>query len=187
MVKNIIMAGVGGQGIILASNIACAAFLEAGFDVKKSEIHGMAQRGGSVMSHVRFGDKVYSPVVSHQGADVVVSFEHMEFLRYMGYVNEKTTLILNTRKILPPSVAMGTAQYPDSLIDDYKGKFAQVYEIEADKIAAEAGNIKAAGMPLLGELCKILGMDKEIWENVIRSSVPPKTLDINIKAFRSVF
>lgn len=187
MVKNIIMAGVGGQGIILASNIACGAFLQAGFDVKKSEIHGMAQRGGSVVSHIRFGDKVYSPVISSGGAHIIVSFENMEFLRYSGFINANTVLILNTRTIMPPAVAMGNAEYPYDTIDEWKKKFASVYEIDADKAAEEAGNIKTAGMPLLGELCKVLNMDKNIWEDVISASVPPKTTDVNIRAFRSGF
>lgn len=187
MVKNIIMAGVGGQGIILASNIACSVFLKSGYDVKKSEIHGMAQRGGSVMSFIRYGEKVYSPVVSLGKADVLISFEQMEFLRYMEYINENTTLILNKRRILPPSVSMGNDDYPESFINEAKDKFAKVFEIDADLLATEAGNAKAAGMPMLGELCKILEMDKEIWEEVIKDSVPKKTIDINIKAFRSGF
>ncbi len=187
MVKNIIMAGVGGQGIILASNIACAALLQSGYDVKKSEIHGMAQRGGSVLSFVRFGGKVYSPVVPLGSADVIISFENMEFLRYLEYVNKNTILILNERKIMPPSVSIGKEEYPVNYINDYKSKFASVYEIDADKLASEAGNSKAAGMPLLGELCKILEMDKSIWEEVIKNSVPQKTIDVNIKAFRSGF
>ena len=187
MVKNIIMAGVGGQGIILASNIACGVFLQAGFDVKKSEIHGMAQRGGSVVSHVRFGDKVYSPVISSGSADIIVSFENMEFLRYANFINTATVLILNTRRIMPVSVAMGNVEYPSATVEAGKKMFAEIHETDADKLAADAGNIKTAGMPLLGKLCKVLNMDKDIWESVIAGSVPPNAIEVNLKAFRSVF
>lgn len=187
MTKNILMVGVGGQGIVLASNIVCTALLESGFDVKKSEIHGMAQRGGSVVSHVRYGEEVLSPVISSGQADVIVSFEYMEFLRYMEYVNEKTILILNTRRILPPAAATGQSPYPDNEVLKYKKSFAQIIELDADKMAMDAGNIKSSSIVMIGEICKALNMKKDVWEKVIVESVPKKTVEVNLKAFESVY
>ncbi len=185
MAKNILMVGVGGQGIILASNIACEVLMEAGYDVKKSEIHGMAQRGGSVVSHIRYGESVASPVISEGEADIIMSFEQMEFLRYMEFKHEDTTMILNTRKILPPSVANGADVYPQSVVDAKRQEFKTVIELNSDELAEKAGNIKAASMPLLGELAKLLDIDKSVWEKVIKENVPQKTIDVNIKAFNS--
>ncbi len=187
MTKSILMVGVGGQGIILASNIACEALMAAGYDVKKSEIHGMAQRGGSVVSHVKYGKSVSSPVISEGEADVIMSFEYMEFLRYMSYKNDNTTLILNTRRILPPSVANGTNAYPADVVERDKLLYKNLCEVDADGLAEKAGNVKAASMPLLGELAKILDVDMSIWEKVIKENVPQKTIDVNIKAFNSVY
>lgn len=187
MVKNILMVGVGGQGIVLASNIVCAALLESGFDVKKSEIHGMAQRGGSVVSHVRFGDKIFSPVIPQASADLLVSFEYMEFLRYMDSVNVNTVLILNKRRILPPSSAVGLSAYPDTEINDYKNRFHSLIELDADEIAEKAGNIKVSGSVMIGEICKVLNMKKDVWEKVIAENVPSKTIEVNLRAFNSVF
>ena len=186
MVKNILMIGVGGQGIVLASNIVCSALLESGFDVKKSEIHGMAQRGGSVVSHVRFGDKIHSPVISEKSADLIVSFEYMEFLRYMNYVHDNSILILNTRRILPPSTAIGQTIYPDKAVEKYRAKFKHVIDVDADKLATQVGNIKSSSIVMIGKICKVLEGDQKIWETVITENVPQKTKDINIKAFRSV-
>lgn len=187
MVKNILMVGVGGQGIILASNIACSVFLASGYDVKKSEIHGMAQRGGSVVSHIRFGEKIFSPVIPQASADVIVSFENMEFLRYMEFVKPSTALILNEKKILPPSVSMGELSYPDKEVEDGKKTFSTVLTLDAERIALDAGNLKVAGMAMLGDLCKVLGMNHNVWLDVISKSVPPKTVDVNLKAFESCF
>lgn len=187
MTKNILMVGVGGQGIVLASNIVCAALLESGFDVKKSEIHGMAQRGGSVVSHVRYGHEVFSPVIPSGEADIIVSFEYMEFLRYMEYVNDKTILVLNTRRILPPASATGQTPYPEKEVSEYKKCFAQIIELDADKMAMDVGNIKSSSIVMIGEICKSLGMKKDVWEKVIAESVPKKTIDVNLKAFESVY
>ena len=180
---SILLVGVGGQGIVLASDVLCAAAMHSGYDVKKSEIHGMAQRGGSVVSHVRFGEKVLSPVIPLACADYIVSFERMEFLRYMDYVHKGSTLILNSRHILPPSVAMGTEPYPDALIDSELGGFKEKLEINADELAERAGNIKAAGTVILGALAKFLDIDKGAWEKAITEMVPPKVLEVNLKAF----
>ena len=183
MKLDILMVGVGGQGTVLSSNIVCDVALAAGYDVKKSEIHGMAQRGGSVVTHIRIGETVDSPTIPLKSADIVVSFERMEFLRYSEYISDNTTLILNTQMILPPSVADGAAEYPQSKIDSVKSKFSKVYEIDAISKAIELGNQKIAGMVVLGILAKAVPFGKEEWEQAIKDRVPPKTIDLNLKAF----
>lgn len=182
-VKSILMVGVGGQGIVLASNILCDACFNAGFDVKKSEIHGMAQRGGSVVSHVRFGGKVYSPSIPLSGADFILSFERMEFLRYLDYVGHNCFLILNSRKILPPAVTCGAEPYPDDIIDEKKCLFPSVIEADIEKTAIAAGNAKTAGTVMLGMLSKHIPIDSKYWRNSIENKVPKKVLNANLKAF----
>jgi indolepyruvate ferredoxin oxidoreductase beta subunit len=184
MKSKILMVGVGGQGTVLSSDIVCDVALLEGYDVKKSEIHGMAQRGGSVVSHVIFGEKVYSPVISSGGADILLSFENMEFLRYLEYVNKNTVLLLNTNKILPPSVASGEEDYPNDIINNLKNNFKEKYELDANKIAIECGNIKVSGMVMLGKLSTLLPFKVESWEKVIKERVPPKTIEMNIKALK---
>jgi indolepyruvate ferredoxin oxidoreductase beta subunit len=181
---SVLLVGVGGQGIVLASDVLCAAAMHAGYDVKKSEIHGMAQRGGSVVSHVRFGKKVFSPVIPLASADYIVSFERMEFMRYMDHANENSVLVLNSRHILPPSVSMGTEVYPDAVINEEMKKFKDAVEINADELAEQAGNIKAAGTVMLGALAKYLDIDKSAWEKAITEMVPGKALNVNLSAFR---
>lgn len=185
MKLDILMVGVGGQGTVLSSNIVCDVALTAGYDVKKSEIHGMAQRGGSVVTQIRIGEKVFAPTIPLGQADIIVSFERMEFLRYAEYYSENTTLILNTQKILPPSVADGVAQYPQDKVDDVKKKFKQVYEIDAITKAVELGNQKIAGMVVLGILAKSVPFEKSAWEQAIKDRVPPKTIELNLKAFEA--
>jgi len=180
---NILMFGVGGQGTVLSSDIVCEVALESGYDAKKSEIHGMAQRGGSVVSHVRIDKKVYSPVIPFGEADIMVSFEYMEFLRYMEYVKSDTLLVLNTNKIFPPGVLSGKEEYPEKIIKQKLKLFKNVSQIDALKIAEESGNIKVAGMAVVGALAKMLPFEKDVWKNVIKSKVPPKTIESNIKAF----
>jgi len=182
-VTSLLITGAGGQGIVLASNVLCAAALNAGYDVKKSEIHGMAQRGGSVVSHVRFGEKVWSPAIPLGGADFILSFERMEYLRYLSFVGDKCTLILNSRRILPLGAAMGTEIYPDELIDHEKARFVVVSEFNADAIAQDLGNIKTAGLVILGKLASYLDIGEKHWEDAIKDSVPEKLLNINLDAF----
>ena len=183
MKLDILMVGVGGQGTVLSSNIVCDVALANGFDVKKSEIHGMAQRGGSVVTHIRVGDEVFSPTIPDKGADIVVSFERMEFLRYADYYNDNTVLVLNTQVIAPPSVADGSVEYPDSRVLEEKGRFSKIYETDAISKAIELGNPKVAGMVVLGILAKSVPFKREAWEQAIRDRVPPKTIDLNLKAF----
>ncbi|PLX65782.1 MAG: indolepyruvate oxidoreductase subunit beta [Denitrovibrio sp.] len=183
MKLDILMVGVGGQGTVLSSNIVCDVALANGFDVKKSEIHGMAQRGGSVVTHIRVGEEVFSPTIPEKSADIVVSFERMEFLRYDEYYGKETTLILNTQVIAPPTVADGSAQYPDEKVAQTKKIFSKVYETDAISKAMEIGNPKVAGMVILGILAKAVPFKKEAWEQAIKDRVPPKTIDLNLKAF----
>lgn len=183
MITSILMCGVGGQGTVLSSDIVCEVALKSGFDAKKSEIHGMAQRGGSVVSHVRFGDNVFSPVIPYGSADLVVSFEYMEFLRYMEYANKSTILVVNENKIFPLAVASGKEVYPEGEVKKHFKYFKKVEYVNALEIARKAGNLKVAGMVLVGALAKNLPFSKEIWEEVISDKVPQKTVKTNIDAF----
>lgn len=183
MTFNVLMVGVGGQGIILASDILAEVALLENLDVKKSEIHGMAQRGGSVESHIKFGENVYSPIISDYMADIIVSFEHMEFLRYMKKVTEKTILILNTVNIYPVTVSSGAAIYPVALINEHKTIFQKCLEIDALKIASELGNTKIISSIILGVLSTQLSLSAENWQFALRKMVPTRTADINLKAF----
>ncbi|MDR2884921.1 MAG: indolepyruvate oxidoreductase subunit beta [Deferribacteraceae bacterium] len=181
---SVLMVGVGGQGIVLAGNVLCSAAMYAGYDVKKSEIHGMAQRGGSVVSHVRFGEKVFSPVIPQGGADYLISFERIEYLRYLSYVSQNTTLILNSRRILPPGVAMGTQSYPDEIIEREKSRFATGVEFDADDLALQAGNAKAASSVMLGKLAEFLDISAEAWMKAMQDNIPAKLIEVNDKAFK---
>lgn len=182
---NILMIGVGGQGTVLSSDIVCDVALAGDADVKKSEIHGMAQRGGSVVSHVRIGDKVLSPVIPVGEADIVISFENMEFLRYPEYAGKEISLVVNKYRIYPPSVAGGQETYPAEQAEETKIAFKEVFEIDAMTTATGLGNSKVAGMVMLGKLAALLPFDAEIWRSVISKKVPPKTIDVNLAAFNA--
>lgn len=185
MKLDILMVGVGGQGTVLSSNIVCDVALAAGYDVKKSEIHGMAQRGGSVVTQIRIGEKVFAPTIPLHQADIIVSFERMEFLRYAEYFADNATLIQNTQMIAPPSVADGVAQYPQNKVDEVKKQFGKVYEIDAITKAMELGNQKVAGIVVLGILAKAVPFEKSAWEQAIKDRVPAKTIELNLKAFET--
>lgn len=180
---NILFCGVGGQGIILASEITAMALINAGFDVKKSEVHGMAQRGGAVVAHMRYGEKVYSPLVEPGTADVEVAFELLESLRYLNYLNEKSRVIVNTQKILPLSVATGMEEYPADVIVELRKRVALVYPIDAFELAQSAGEIKATNMVLVGALSRFLPLRENDFLIVIEQRVPKRFVDVNIKAF----
>lgn len=180
---NILFCGVGGQGIILASEITAMALINAGFDVKKSEVHGMAQRGGAVVAHMRYGEKVYSPLVEPGTADVEVAFELLESLRYLNYLNEKSRVIVNTQRILPLSVATGMEEYPADVIFELRKRVALVYPIDAFELAQSAGEIKATNMVLVGALSRFLPLRENDFLIVIEQRVPKRFVDVNIKAF----
>jgi len=183
-VKSILLAGVGGQGILRASDIVCMAVMEAGMDVKKSEVHGMAQRGGCVTSHVRYGRKVYSPIAKKGDVDILVSFEKLEALRYLDFLKPQCTIIINEKELYPPSVNLGDAHYPDNIIEIIKKSFESVKVVNASNIAIKAGNIRAENTALLGVLSLCLKINLPVWEKVIHKSFPEKTIAANLKAFR---
>ena len=183
-VKSILFAGVGGQGILRASDIMCMAMMEAGFDVKKSEVHGMAQRGGCVTSHVRYGTKVYSPLAESGSIETLISFEKMEALRYLKFLTKDASIILNTEEIYPPAVNMGDAAYPDDVIGFLKNHYPKVIAFNAAELAQKAGNIKAANVVLLGAVSNLMNVEKSVWESIIKKSFPKKLVKLNLDAFQ---
>jgi len=182
-IKNILFSGVGGQGILLASELTAAALLQAGFDVKKSEVHGMAQRGGSVTAQLRYGTKVYSPLIDPGAADIQMAFEMMEAVRYLPYLNKNSTVIVNTQMILPPSVATGQASYPENVLDELKKRDIRVIAVDAFSIAREAGEVRTANVALVGALSVHLDVDGQLFESIIEERVPARFLKENMKAF----
>ncbi len=181
---NIVIVGVGGQGVILASKIISNAAMEAGLDVKQSEVHGMSQRGGSVISHVRIGKKVYSPLVTEGEADVVLAFEKLEALRYSHWVKPNGKIIYADTKINPSTVVAGLAKYPDDVDKQLSDLKCEVIKIDAVNLAKEAGNVKAVNTVLVGALSKLLPeIDLNTWKKVVGISVPKKVVDVNMKAF----
>ena len=183
-VKSILFAGVGGQGILRASDIMCIAMMEAGFDVKKSEVHGMAQRGGCVTSHVRYGAKVYSPLAESGSIETLVSFEKMEALRYLKFLSKDASIILNTEEIYPPAVNRGDSSYPNDVIDFLKNHYPKVIALDAAKLAQKAGNIRAANVVLLGAVSNLINIEKSVWESVIKKSFPQQLVKLNLDAFQ---
>lgn len=175
---NVLIVGVGGQGTLLASRVLGKYALEEGHDVKLSEVHGMAQRGGSVMTYVRIGEKIASPVIDEGGADLILAFEKLEALRYLHYLKEGGTVLYSTQEIMPMPVVTGAAQYPTG-IESVLGCAG----IDALGLALEAGNAKAANAVMLGALCRRLGFDREKFEAALLASIPQKTVEMNKKAF----
>lgn len=183
-VKSILFAGVGGQGILRASDIICEVIMEAGSDVKKSEVHGMAQRGGCVTSHVRYGEKVYSPLAEPGSIQTLVSFEKMEALRYLNLLAKDAAVIVNTEEIYPPAVNMGNMPYPHDAVDFLKNNYRNVISFNAAELAQKAGNVRTANVVLLGALSNLMNIDQSIWQNVIKKSFPEKLIKINLEAFQ---
>ena len=183
MNKSIMIVGVGGQGTLLASRILGSALLSEGYDVKVSEVHGMSQRGGSVVTYVKYGDKVYSPVVGEGEADLILAFEQLEAARWLSCLKRDGKVIVNTQKIDPMSVVIGDCQYPDGVIDSIKETGAQVVALDALPLAVEAGSPKATNVVLIGAMAKNTDIAKEIWLDAVKACVPEKFLELNIKAF----
>ncbi|MBN2539109.1 MAG: indolepyruvate oxidoreductase subunit beta [Deltaproteobacteria bacterium] len=183
-VKSVLLVGVGGQGIIRASDILSAVMMKAGFDVKKSEVHGMAQRGGCVSSHVRFGRKVYSPMAKEGDVDILVSFEKLETLRYLKSLKTCGKVIINNEEVYPPSVNLGEAEYPSDAIDFIKKYFKDVKVVDAIAMALRSGDKRMVNTVILGVLSSYLDIKTSVWENVLEESFPPKILKGNIEAFR---
>ena len=182
MTKNIMIVGVGGQGTLLTSRIIGKAAMESGCDVKISEVHGMAQRGGSVVTFVRFGEKVNEPVVEEGQADVIISFERLEALRYAHFLKKDGVLVVNDCRIDPMTVVIGAKTYPENILEDLE-KEHTVYAIDAQRIALELGNSKVLNSVVLGYAAKFIGFDKQAWLDTVSATVPAKTIEINQKAF----
>ncbi len=182
---NVIFAGVGGQGVILASKILMEAAMNAGFDVKESEVHGMAQRGGSVDCHVRFGEKVYSPLIEKGTADYIVCLELLEAMRKLEYLSDTGTLIVNKEKIDPAPVQAGLEKYPEDLEGWIGSNIKKNLIMDAGPMLAEVGNKRALNIVMLGVLSNYLDFSMEQWDNAIRSLVKEKFVDMNLKAFQA--
>jgi indolepyruvate ferredoxin oxidoreductase, beta subunit len=180
---NILFSGVGGQGILLASEVTAYALLSAGYDAKKSEVHGMAQRGGSVTAQLRYGDKVYSPLIEPGKADILISFEMMEAARYLPYLHKESKVIVNSQQIKPPSVAMGQIPYPADVLDAISSQGIQVVTVDAFEIARDAGEVKAANIVMVGAMSAFLPMDVEVYETIINTRIPERFRAVNLKAF----
>ena len=184
MVKNIMIVGVGGQGTLLASKLLGWVLVNQGYDVKVSEVHGMSQRGGSVVTYVRFGEKVYSPVIDKGEADVILSFEKLEAARWLEYLKPNGKIIVNTQEMEPMPVITGNAVYPENLIEKMKACGADVDAQNFLSLAEKAGSSKAVNIALMGRLSKSFAeIKEEVWQEALKANVPPKFLELNQKAF----
>ena len=181
--KNVMIVGVGGQGSLLASKLLGALLTREGFDVKVSEVHGMSQRGGSVVTYVRYGDKVYSPVIAAGEADFIVSFEKIEAARYARNLKAGGKIIVNSQMIDPMPVITGAAEYPAGILEELKDKGVFVDEIDALSLAQQAGNAKSVNIVLMGRLAKYFDISFDKWVEAIKATVKPQFVDVNLKAF----
>lgn len=182
-VKNILLVGVGGQGVLLASELLSDTAFQSGLDVKKSEVHGMAQRGGVVSSHVRFGKKVHSPLIPQGMCDVMLAFEQAEALRWLHFMKSTGTVIVNVRKWVPPIALMKGFRYPDNPVGEVNQKLDHVLTIDAQRMAEKLGNPKIENTLLLGALSTVLELSPDVWQDVIRTRVPRGTESLNLRAF----
>ncbi len=180
---NILLGGVGGQGVILASKILSRAALLQGLDIKQSEVHGMSQRGGSVVSHVRIGQVVHSPIVPQGQCDILLGFEPLEALRYAHWVKPGGVLVYNTARVNPATVSSGLAEYPGDIAQRIEQYPCRKVVVDADALAEEAGNRRAANVVLVGALSRSMGFSPELWDRALEESVPAKALELNRKAF----
>ena len=183
MTKNIMIVGVGGQGSLLASKMLGKLLLSQGYDVKVSEVHGMSQRGGSVVTYVRYGEKVYSPIIDKGTADFIISFEKLEAARWVPYLKKGGKIIMSTQEIDPMPVIIGAAQYPENLVEKMQAIGADVDAIDALDLAMQAGSSKAVNLVLMGRLSKYFDATEEAWQEALEACVPPKFLELNKKAF----
>ncbi len=181
--KNIMIVGVGGQGSLLASKLLGSLFLTQGYDVKVSEVHGMSQRGGSVVTYVRYGDSVASPVIDEGQADFIVSFELLESARWLPYLKMGGQIVTNTQQIDPMPVVTGQAKYPSDLVAKMRAAGVKVDAMDCVALAREAGSVKAVNLVLLGRLSHYFDFPEEVWQEAIASCVPQKFLEMNRKAF----
>lgn len=182
-ITNVLMCGVGGQGVLLASELLIEVARTNGFEVRKSEVHGMAQRGGSVSSHIRFGKNVYSPIIPAGQTDFILAFEYVEALRYLDMANKKTTVFLNSHKLIPTTVFGGGPAYPENVVEELKKNIDDVVSISALEKAEELGNSRAENVILLAAFATRLQFEKESWLNVLKLKLKPKIVELNLKAF----
>ncbi len=180
--KKIMIVGVGGQGTLLASRILGNAVIAMGYDVKVSEVHGMSQRGGSVVTYVKFGEKVYSPIIDQGEADIILAFELLEAYRALPYLKEGGRLIVNDQRINPMPVITGAAAYPENILEKLSAKVS-VTAVDALALAKEAGSIKAVNVVLIGLMAKNTDIPYEVWKKSVTETVPPKFLEVNLRAF----
>lgn len=183
MTKNVMIVGVGGQGSLLASKLLGYLLLNEGYDVKVSEVHGMSQRGGSVVTYVRFGEKVYSPVIDKGEADFIVSFEKLEAARYVEYLKKGGRIVVNTQEIDPMPVITGAASYPENLIDKMEAEEIAVDAMDCLSLAEQAGSAKAVNLVLMGRLSRYFDIPEEKWISAIEKCVPEKFVEMNKRAF----
>ena len=181
--KNVMIVGVGGQGSLLASRLLGNVILAKGYDVKVSEVHGMSQRGGSVVTYVKYGEKVFSPVIEKGEADVIISFEQLEAARWLPYLKKGGKVITSVQKLDPMPVITGAASYPEDLIEKMRAKGIDVTAVDALSLAEKAGNSKASNVVLMGVVSTKTDFEDEIWQQALEQCVPPKFLDLNKKAF----
>jgi indolepyruvate ferredoxin oxidoreductase beta subunit len=181
---NILFCGVGGQGILLASEVTAYSLLAAGKEVRKSEVHGMAQRGGSVTANLRYGEKVYSPLISPGEADFIVAFEMMEAVRYLPYMHAGSQVIVNTHKIYPTSVAIGKMEYPENVLDELTSREIKVKELDAFEVAYSVGEVRAVNIVMVGVLSSYLFIDEQVYLDVMNERIPERFREVNIKAFQ---
>ncbi len=182
--KSVLLVGVGGQGTILASKLLTLGLMEEGYDVKMSEIHGMSQRGGSVSSQVRYGDKVWSPVIEKGSADLIVSFEKMEALRWLEYLKPSGKVVVNNHEMMPMPVIMGQAEYAADILDQIKKACKDVTVVNATEEAMKLGNGKTQNIVLLGALIKAMSLEDINWEAIIKANVKPNFVEDNLKALK---
>jgi len=180
---NIMIVGVGGQGTLLTSRILGDVALSSGVDVKVSEVHGMSQRGGSVVTYVKMGEKIFSPVIEKNEADIILCFEKLEALRWIDYAKKDATIIINTQRIDPMPVIIGKAKYPENIIEKIKANYNKVVDVPALDMAKKCGNIKTANVVMIGVMAQCTEIDKEIWLKAVEKTVKPQFVDVNIKAF----
>ena len=180
---SVMIVGVGGQGSLLASKLLGRLLVDEGYDVKVSEVHGMSQRGGSVVTYVRFGDKVYSPIITDGEADIIISFEKLEAGRYANYLKKDGKIVVNTQQIDPMPVIIGAAEYPENILDELTAKGVSIDALDALSLANEAGSSKAVNIVLMGKASKYFDIPYEKWITAIENTVAPKFVEINKKAF----
>lgn len=184
MTKNIMIVGVGGQGTLLTSRILGGMAIQAGYDVKLSEVHGMAQRGGSVVTYVRYGEKVAEPIIEEGQVDILIAFERLEALRYLNHLKKDGVVIVNDQRIDPITVVTGAASYPENILEKIQSKY-KTYAVDAMTEAKKIGNTKVFNIIVLGLAAAHMDFTKEEWLKVIETTVPPKTIEINKKAFET--